>query len=373
MVFSDKKTEMMVYTYRKEKNVVLENLNNSIHMENFKDTIAINDYSRVRKHKQIVNAVISATTIGSLKLNDKLPSVNELAIEYDISRDTVVRAYAFLKEHNVIDSVPGKGYYIKSVKNDLKAKVFLLFHKLSPSQKRNYDAFSNILSEFATIDLYIYQNDFAQFKKHILNSKSKEYTHYVMNTHFADEDYDVVGFIKKEIQLEKLILLDKKIDQLGTIAGVYQDFEKDIFLALVQLNSLSKKYNTIKLVFPKNNCLPNEIKIGFLNFCNTYGYESSIIENTDHEKMKKHTIYINLEEEDLVSLIKQIKSNDFVIGKDIGIISYNDTPLKEVLVDGITVISTDFDKLGEQAANMVLNNEREQISNPFNVIVRKSL
>lgn len=346
-------------------------------MENFnrfKGIISINDYSRVRKHKQIVNSVMSATAMGSLELNDKLPSVNKLAIEHDISRDTVVRAYAFLKEHNIIDSIPGKGYYVKSVSNDLKAKVFLLFNKLSPSQKRNYDAFSNILTEFATIDLYVYQNDYDQFQKHILSSKSKDYTHYIMNAHFIDEEHDdVVDFIKKEIPLEKLILLDKKIDELGDIPGVYQDFEKDIFLALVELDLLLKKYNTIKLVFPKNSYHPNEIKTGFLNFCNKYGYNSGIIEDAENEEMKKHTVYINLEDESLVSLIKQIKSNDFVIGQDIGIISYNDSPLKEVLLDGITVISTDFDKLGEQAANMVLKKEREQIVNPFNIIIRKSL
>uniref|UniRef100_UPI0026F2FDD6 GntR family transcriptional regulator n=1 Tax=Flavobacterium alvei TaxID=2080416 RepID=UPI0026F2FDD6 len=150
-------------------------------MENFnrfKEIISINDYSRVRKHKQIVNSVMSATAMGSLGLNDKLPSVNELSIEYNISRDTVVRAYAFLKEHNIIDSIPGKGYYVKSVRNESKTKIFLLLNKLSSSQKRNYDAFSNILKGFATIDLYVYQNDYDQFQKHIVGSKSKDYTNY---------------------------------------------------------------------------------------------------------------------------------------------------------------------------------------------------
>lgn len=345
-------------------------------MENFnrfKEIILINDYSRVRKHKQIVNSVMSATAMGSLGLNDKLPSVNELSIEYNISRDTVVRAYSFLKEHNIIDSIPGKGYYVKSVRNELKTKIFLLLNKLSSSQKRNYDAFSKILTEFATIDLYVYQNDYEQFQKHILSSNSKDYTNYIMNAHFIDENHDVVDFIKKEIPLDKLMLLDKKLDGLENVAGVYQDFEKDIFSALVELDSLLKKYTTLKLVFPKNSSHPNEIKTGFQNFCETYGYNSSIIEDAEIEKMEKHTVYINLEDEGLVSLIKQIKSNDFVIGEDVGIISYNDSPLKEVLLDGITVISTDFDKQGEQAANMVLKKEREQIANPFNVIIRKSL
>jgi len=61
------------------------------------------------------------------------------------------------------------------------------------------------------------------------------------------------------------------------------------------------------------------------------------------------------------------------IGKDIGLISFNDTPLKRVVNKGITTISTDFRKMGEEIANMVINQKREKIENPFNYIERKSL
>ncbi|PJJ08416.1 regulatory GntR family protein [Flavobacterium sp. 1] len=345
-------------------------------MENFvkiKDIISISDYSRVRKHKQIVDSVMSATRMGALSFNDKLPSVNELAFDHNVSRDTVVRAYAFLKENNVIESIPGKGYYLKLACNDLKLKVFLLFNKLSPCQKKIFDALTSILNEFAIIDFYVYQNDYAQFKKLILNSKSKDYTHYILNTHFDDRDQDVVEFIKSDIPLEKLIMLDKKMDKLGEVACVYQDFESDIISALIELNPLLKKYKAIKLVFPEKSHLPQGIKTGFFKFCNEFKYDWSIVEDAVNEKLEKRTVYINVEENDLIHLIKQIKSNDFVIGEDIGIISYNDSSLKEVLLDGITVISSDFDQLGKQAAHMVLKNGKEQIRNGFGVFVRNSL
>ena len=86
-----------------------------------------------------------------------------------------------------------------------------------------------------------------------------------------------------------------------------------------------------------------------------------------------HTVYITLREDDLVGLIKKFKQTSYSLGKDVGIISYNDTLLKEVLLDGITVISTDFRKLGEQAARMVLQRHHEQFVNPFYVILRNSL
>ncbi|TDD97770.1 transcriptional regulator, partial [Flavobacterium cellulosilyticum] len=87
--------------------------------------------------------------------------------------------------------------------------------------------------------------------------------------------------------------------------------------------------------------------------------------------IKKGDLFITIEESDLVNLVKQIRDEEYVLGKDIGIISYNDTPLKELL--GITVISTDFNKMGATAASMILNNEKGEVKIPFNFIDRDSI
>ena len=58
-------------------------------------------------------------------------------------------------------------------------------------------------------------------------------------------------------------------------------------------------------------------------------------------------------------------------GKEIGIISFNESDLKELL--DITVITTDFNKMGRSAASMILKGEHSQINNPFKIIVRNSI
>ena len=101
-----------------------------------------------------------------------------------------------------------------------------------------------------------------------------------------------------------------------------------------------------------------------------------IVPARDIEKAKRNLQGIDnvvIEEMDLVNLIKKTRSQHLTIGKDVGIISYNETPLKEVLLDGITVISTDHEKMGESAARLILNNSQESIKNPFVFIRRKSL
>ena len=87
--------------------------------------------------------------------------------------------------------------------------------------------------------------------------------------------------------------------------------------------------------------------------------------------LKKGDLFITIEESDLVNLVKQIRDDEYVLGQDIGVISYNDTPLKDLL--GITVMSTDFNKMGEIAARMILNKEKGEIKVPFNFIDRNSI
>ncbi|MBD0280195.1 MAG: LacI family DNA-binding transcriptional regulator [Flavisolibacter sp.] len=84
-------------------------------------------------------------------------------------------------------------------------------------------------------------------------------------------------------------------------------------------------------------------------------------------------MYINLMEDDLVSLIEKLIATDFVIGKDIGIISYNETLIKKVLLNGITTMSTDFQMMGEKTAELILNQSIEQLEVKFHLNLRNSL
>ena len=76
---------------------------------------------------------------------------------------------------------------------------------------------------------------------------------------------------------------------------------------------------------------------------------------------------------DLVDLLKQAEKQDFIPGQDFGIISYNDTPLKEILAGGITTLSTDFKLMGQTMATLIKKKTIETIENPWRLNVRKSL
>ncbi len=64
---------------------------------------------------------------------------------------------------------------------------------------------------------------------------------------------------------------------------------------------------------------------------------------------------------------------NLITGTDIGVVAYNDNPVKELLENGITTISTNHDEIGRIAAEMILTRNFRRIKSPFNFIRRNSL
>src|SRR6188474_2442865 len=218
----------------------------------------IDYYSATPKYLQLANCIVKAIAEGVLVENDVLPSINELSFEFEIARDTAEKGYKHLKQNGVLGSVPGKGYFVKHTGFRQTLKIFLLFNKLSPHKKIIYDAFVKELGDMAAIDFYIYNNDFNLFKK-LISEQKTIYTHYVIIPHFMEGGENLPEIING-IPKEKLILMDKLVPWVtGEYAAVYEDFEQDIYNALVKAKPKLSKYHTIKIIFPEYTYHPKEI------------------------------------------------------------------------------------------------------------------
>jgi DNA-binding transcriptional regulator YhcF (GntR family) len=336
------------------------------------DMIRVDECSITPKYLQIANSVIREIENGNIRKGENLPSINELSIELDIARDTVERGYRILKNNGVLDAVPRRGYFIKNIQNLKTLKVFLLFNKLSDHKKTIYDSFVETLGENAFIDFYIYNNDFLLFKK-LLSNKKDDYTHYVIIPHFIESRADLHE-IMNPIPKEKLLLLDKLVPGvIGEYAAAYENFEKDIYSALAEALDQLSKYHTLKMIFPENSYYPPEIKNGFKNFCKDYDFLYKIVSDVALEQINPGEVYITVMEADLITLIEKATNLGFKIGKQVGIISYNETPLKKIILDGITTISTDFHQMGAIAAQLILSHSKQHVEVPFKLTLRASL
>jgi DNA-binding transcriptional regulator YhcF (GntR family) len=334
--------------------------------------IHVDEYSATPKYLQLSDSIISAIENGHLQKDDVLPSINELSYMLEISRDTAEKGYKYLKKLGVIVSVSGRGYYVDNADFKKKVKVFLLFNKLSAHKKIIYDSFVSSLGQEAAVDFYIYNNDFTIFKKLIQNRRT-DYSHFIIIPHFM-EGAEKVSEIINTIPKDKLILLDKKVTGVdGEFTAIYENFEKDIFGALSEVKEQLSKYHTLKLVFPKKSYFPQEIIQGFKRFCQQFAFNHKIVSDVRNEPILPGEVYVNLMEDDLVTLIERIISLHLEIGKDVGVISYNETPLKKLLLNGITTISTDFKLMGSLAADMINKQLHEHHEVPFYVTLRPSL
>lgn len=342
--------------------------------------IKIDENSRVPKYQQIVDSIINNISKGHFKIDHKIPSINKLSEDLYLSRDTVEKAYSILKGQNIIVSIRGKGFYISRTKLIKKLNILFLINKLSWYKMEIYHSFLNSIGPNAYVDLHIYHCDESLFLN-LLSKHKKAYDFYVIMPHFRTEDNQhtsttvAVSQAINKIPKDKLVILDnKKIPIQDNIITVYEDYEKDIYNALESGLDKIIKYKKIFLIYPKKTIYPypKRIKHGFMKFCVAHHLDFDILDQVYKDMViLKGDLFITIEEDDLVNLIEQVREKEFALGNDIGIISYNNTPLKALL--GITVISTDFKIMGETTSRMILNNEKGKYKVPFNFIDRNSV
>ncbi|MFD2036451.1 GntR family transcriptional regulator [Belliella marina] len=349
-------------------------------MISFDNIIRIENDSRIPKYQQLVQCLIENIERGYLTVGEKIPSINEVSERFYLSRDTVEKAYNQLKKQKIILSVKGKGYYVARNVSQSQVKVLFLLNKLSNYKLRIYNSFLESLGSTAKVDLHLYHCD-AKIMLKILEEHMGAYDYYVVMPHFKDDKLRHLNTNEEIIEAlqcipsEKLVIMDNLIPELGeNVASIYQDFKADIYKALKEGIARLKKYEKLVLVYPEkvHYPYPSEIKCGFQKFCANHNFDYEIIPTIYPEmELETNDAYITIEENDLVSLIKQIRDQKFQMGEDIGVISYNDTPLKELL--GITVMSTNFKVMGETAAYMIKKHKHEVVKNVFNFIDRGSI
>ncbi len=318
------------------------------------------------KYKQIIETVVNAINQNLLKKGDSLPSINSIRDDYKVSRDTVLTAYNYLKSRGIIQSIVGKGYFVASENVEITQKIFVLFDELNSFKEELYHSFKSHLGQNVRVDIYFHHFNRDMFSKLIYENYGNYNYYVIMPANLKDTEQDI-----KTLPEHQVYILDQTNPSLSSYAGVHQNFEKDIYNNLNLVIQDLIKYSMINLVF-SDTIQPLAMRNGFERFCKTHHLNYNIIDQVEAADVVENHLYIIPEDKDLLSIIKIAKQKQFVLQKDYGIISYNDTLLKELVEDGISTISTDFNQMGAALAQMIQNNERISIENPCQLIIRNS-
>lgn len=330
--------------------------------------IEINHSFSQAKYRQIIQSIIKAIREERIQCGDKVPSINEIAIEFGLSRDTVLLAFNELKARGILKSVPGKGYYIESTRVDTDIRILLLFDEFNAFKEDLYNSFIENLLGRAEVDIYFHHFNQDIFES-IIQERRTAYTTFVIMPAMLKNIEEVLKYLPPE----RVYMLDQLPQELkGQFPAVFQSFEEDIYNGLFQGMDLLRKYQKLVLVYPGGKEPLGFLK-GFERFGKDFSFKCDVIHTLKDHDVEKSTVFILPSDRDLVKLVKKCNKDKLIIGEQIGIISLNDTGLKEIVANGITTISTDFQIMGKKLAQMILENQKEEVKNPSRLIVRNSL
>ena len=91
--------------------------------------LQINFKSGKPVYLQVVDQIKAAAAAGSLRPGEALPSIRPLAEELRLNRNTIAKAYSELENQGVIETLPGKGCFVRPnnspFKKDVRRKLLI--------------------------------------------------------------------------------------------------------------------------------------------------------------------------------------------------------------------------------------------------------
>jgi DNA-binding transcriptional regulator YhcF (GntR family) len=331
----------------------------------------INKQSYLPIYTQLVNKILGQIEAGELVKGQQLLSIAQQANIHQTGKVTVAKAYSILREKGYILSKQGKGFFVSTSTRKVEKNIFLLFDTFSTYKEVLYFSLVKHLSPGTRVSIFFHHYNLNQFKS-LIESSIGNYSYYVIMPHF---NINVASTMQK-IPSHKLLVMDKDVTGLpGDYAAVVQDFSALIKKSLRKARVLLNKYDGLKVIlgFEHQQYSPQELIAGLQQFAIEEDFLLQIYDNLEVATIQKGYAYLIFSDNDLVDFIKYCKQQNWQPGVDIGLISFDDTPLKEVLIEGITVISTDFKQMGISAAEIINSGNTAKIINPGGFVKRASL
>ena len=328
-------------------------------------------------YKQIVESVIAAIRTGKAQAGDILPSMNDLADHLDISKETVKKAYSIMRNQGYLEARQGKGFFVAKPGTRRAAQILLLFDVLSPYKEIMFRSFAARIGDNARPVIRMH-NQNVDLLKYYLDEALDKFDYYVITPHFPLDEETQRKVLKqlKRVPNRKLILLDHWMKTLpGSYGAVYQDFENDICEGLSQGIDALRSFAHLNVITLSSSLYHKSIITGITRFCKEKDIPVRFYTNVTDDIVRKGEVYLLLNSQldsQLNQLVNAAAAKGLEFGRDLSLISYNDTPFNELILGGLTTVSADFAGMGRMAAEMILNNRPEKVKCAFRMVRRKT-
>jgi DNA-binding transcriptional regulator YhcF (GntR family) len=324
----------------------------------------ISENSSRLKFQQLIDAVMDAISLNQLKPGDMLPSVNVLIKECDLSRDTVFKAYAELKQRGVVESVPNRGYFVAKK----YTRVLLFLDTFKAYKEVLYHSFRDHLRKDISLDLHFHHYNIHVFETILKESLGRYSSYVIMNF-----DHPRVPKIIDKIPPEKLLVIDWNIHCPEGISWIRQDFGEPVYKVLEENIALVRKYSRFILNYPPFTYHPKDVIVHFEQFCKDFEVPYKVVTDQRDFIVEEGDLFLLVSDRTLAKFLDQCREKGFEPGQNAGVISYNETPMKKYVKNGITVISTDFEMMGLRAAEFANNGGPVFATVPTRIMLRSSV
>lgn len=336
--------------------------------------ITIDTSAKAPIYKQLVEMFENAIQSGELKPGEQVASMNDFAYQLGISKETVKKTYGILREKGLLIPQQGKGFYVAERNPDARPSVLVLFDKLSVYKEVLFNSLAEELGGNAELTILLHNQNLDLFT-YYLETHLDRYDYYVITPHFPLDESSQNQALKliSKIPNRKLIMVDHWMQRYpGNYGAVYQDFENDVYDGLKQGLDRLLKTSKLNVITLPSSLYGSWVSKGVERFCIEYRIPVEFFTAPPETINPNETFLILNSQLDsgLAALARRIKSQNLTVGKDIGIISYNEFDLNEVVLNGLTTISTDFKQMGRTVGMMILNKKIWKVHCDFNMTRR---
>jgi DNA-binding transcriptional regulator YhcF (GntR family) len=333
----------------------------------------IDSNSKMPKYRQVVNSIMTDIKQDLFKPGQKIPSINETSAIYYLSRDTVEKAYQELKLRGIIYSIPGKGCFVTPDAHIGKGviKILVLLNKFEDGEMKIYKALSENFGEDFIMNLSVYNDNVSVFSDIVLDNLT-EYNYFVI---VPPEDPSQVETVLKKIPKNKMVILGKCPQYLEPeVMNIETGIGQHCFHSLLPLVKPLKKYKKLVFVCPRKSQCGKNLQPALERLCKQYHIPFSMVKQLDR-KLEKDTAYLLMDDRDLPEFMKLVSFHKLLLGKNVGLLSWNDAPFKTCLNGGISVVTYLYEEIGNAVADYILIGKKDCTPemNKLCFIERKSL
>ncbi len=330
--------------------------------------LQLNQVVGMSKHEKILNGILKAIDEGLVKKGEAIPSVKGMAKNLGFAPRTVAKAYSELKKQGVLISRNRQGYFINGQQNSIGGPILLFLYKFDAIQKTFYDGFAMALGDEMRVDTFFHHNNLQVFKTFLFDNLGK-YEAYIVAPILHPEAKEILRLIPST----NLLIIDRHMDLGTNYSYVTQNFEHHIYDALVKLRDAITAYEELVIFYRFDADFPFGTIKAVRRFVEDYSIPYRIENMYMPESVEKGKAYFTINDSDLWELLIDCEKYGLRVGRDIGILSEDETPVKKIISGGITTISTDFSMMAQKAADFVLERQPVREIMQGNVYRRTSL